>query len=164
MVESKPPADGVIPLGLPIDAPPLYKRHSSVDGGGTRHTFKVIQPMAKKRAQMVDTEATRAKAALEQKENEHEVLRRKVFAKSNRSSRKSSRSLGRAETEIQATEEFKTDSRNIQQQFTNAQAAITDAAEEALLNLPEELTREYMERNRNKRGGSARFRGWQPRV
>ena len=56
--------------------------------------------MARKRAQLVDTEDTRAKAALEQKENDHEVLRRKVFAKTNRSSRKSSRSLGRAETEI----------------------------------------------------------------
>ena len=75
MVEANPAQnDGIIPLGLPIDQPPLYRRHSSVDGGGSRHTFKVIYGnISKKRACVVDNQETRDRARREQEDNRHEV-------------------------------------------------------------------------------------------
>ena len=89
-----------------------------------------------------------------------------MFARTSRSNSRSDRSLGRAETELQATEEFKTESRAIQKEFVDAQEAVTNAANRRLEELPEELTAEYMNRNRGGpgRGGSARPRGWIPRV
>ena len=70
MVEANPGQNNdIIPLGLPIDMPQMHKRHSSVDGGGRKHTFKVIHGhVSGKRAAMVNTEEEKERQRLEQEE------------------------------------------------------------------------------------------------